>query len=457
MIINNKNNFNILLPICELGGFGDVVSSLSIMEYFDSVKLPYQISFNGEISEEVEKAEEKLIKLIGNKKFRSLKHYKGSTNIVSISPVRDKRTEEQVNKTYVDIQLSEYDRDKIGWTDYSNHHIKIKTGLSFDHDSFGPQAGIYIRKTLESILSEVDKNVVCEGGIEELRKKALMSTIRKYPKSKFIDYFCSHEIEKVAKGGWSLFYPGNMEAHNFLDIASFARKNLDKPLYIFSAGNTNKSNLKYPCLKRGITYYNLPERERRLKDEDISVIEMGYIQDFDFMQLVALTDKFSLVTGDHSLSQMIQKSQSKLKVPFVYHCPSWKLDCFRSFSEFIWKEDNNSRDIFLDYGKLIERSIPIRNRLIPSEIKKIKLKLSKLFYDKKLINDYNKSISKVKENFINERKEKEIDKADILWSVNETLLFVVNRILDGRSCYDAVEPLLAKEEKPLARQGRKTK
>jgi len=36
-------------------------------------------------------------------------------------------------------------------------------------------------------------------------------------------------------------------------------------------------------------------------------------------------------------------------------------------------------------------------------------------------------------------------------------LFVVNRILDGMSCYDAVEPLLEKEEKLLAKQGRKTK
>ncbi len=454
MIINNKNNFNILLSICELGGFGDVVSSLSIMEYFDSVKLPYQISFNGDISEKVEKAEEKLIKLIGNKEFRSLKHYKDGPKIVSISPVSDKRTKEQVNKTYVDIQLSEYDKDKIPWTDYSNNHIKIKTGFSFDHDSFGPQAGIYTRETLESILTKIDKNITHKGSIEELRKKALISMIRKYPKSKFIDYFCSHEIEKMVKGGWSLFYPSNMEAYNFLDIASFARKNLDKPLYIFSVGNTNKSNLKYPCLKRGITYYNLPERERRLKDKNLSVIEMGFIPDFDFMQLVALTDKFSLVTGDHSLSQMIQKSQSKLKVPFVYHSPSWKLDCFRSFSELIGKEDTNSKDFFLDYRELVERDIPIRNRLIPSEIKKIKLKLSKLFYDKKLINDYNKSISKIKENFINQRKEKEIDKADILWSVNKTLLFVVNRILDGMSCYDAVEPLLEKEEKLLAKKGR---
>lgn len=454
MIINNKHNFNILLPICELGGFGDVISSLSIMEYFDSVKLPYQISFNGEISEEVEKAEEKLIKLIGNEEFKSLKHYKNSTNIVSISPVKDTRTEEQIDKTYVDIKLSEYDRDKIPWTDYSNHHIRIKTGFSFDHNSFGPQAGIYTRKTLESILTKVDKSITHKASIEELRKKALTSIIKKYPKSKFIDYFYSHEIEKVVKGGWSLFYPSDMEAYNFLDIASLARKNLDKPLYIFRVGNTSKSNLKYPCIKRGITYYNLTERERRLKDENISIIELGFIPDFDFMQIVALTDKLSLVTGDHSLSQMIQKSQSKLKVPFVYHSPSWKLNCFRAFSKLIGKEDNNSRDILSDYGKLTERIVPIENRLIPSEIKKIKLNLSKLFYDEKLINDYNKSISKVKENFINERKEKEIDKADILWSVNETLLFVVNRILDGMSCYDAVEPLLEKEEKLLAKKER---
>ncbi|MBU3941650.1 MAG: hypothetical protein KKF74_01940 [Nanoarchaeota archaeon] len=448
MIINNKNNFNILLPICELGGFGDVVSSLSIMEHFNSIKLHYQVSFDCGDSEK------KLKTLIDDKKFRSLKHYKGSTNIVSISPVKDKRTEEQVDKTYVDIQLSEYDHDKICWTNYSKNHIKIKTGFSFDHDSFGPQAGIYTRGTLESILTEIDKNITHKGSIEEMRKKALMSTIRKYPKSKFIDYFCSHEIEKVVKGGWSLFYSSNMETHNFLDIASFARKNLDKPLYIFSVGNAKKSNLKYPCIKRGITYFNLPERERRLKDENISVIELGFIPDFDFMQLVAFTDKLSLVTGDHSLSQMIQKSQSKLKAPFVYHHPFWKLNCFRAFSELIGKEDSNSKDIFLDYEKLIERGIYIENRLIPSEIKKIKSKLSKLFYDEKLINDYNKSIFKVKENFINERKEKEIDKADILWSVNETLLFVVNRLFDGMSCYDVVEPLLEKEEKLLAKKER---
>ena len=451
MAINNKNNFNILLSVCELGGFGDVVSNLSIMEHFNSINLPYQVSFDCADSED------KLKILIDNEKFRLLKHYKGSPNIITISPVRDKRTEEQIDKTYVDIQLSEYDKDKIPWTDYSNHHIEIKTGFSFDHDSFGPQAGIYTRKTLESILIEVDKNITHRGGIEELRKKALISIIKKYPKSKFIDYFCSHEIEKVVKGGWSIFYPSNLEAYNFLNIASFARENLDKPLYIFGIGNTNKSNLKYPCLKRDITYFNLPERERRLKDENISVIELGFIPDFDFMQIVALTDKLSLVTGDHSLSQMIQKSQSKLKVPFFYHYPSWKLNCFRAFSELIGKEDHGSMDIFSDYGKLIEHNTCIENILLSSEIKKIKSKLSKLFYDETLINDYNKSISKIKENFINERKEKEIDKADILWSVNETLLFVVNRILDGMSCYDAVEPLLEKEEKLLAKQGRKTK
>jgi len=37
MAINNKNNFNILLSVCELGGFGDVVSNLSIMEHFNSI------------------------------------------------------------------------------------------------------------------------------------------------------------------------------------------------------------------------------------------------------------------------------------------------------------------------------------------------------------------------------------------------------------------------------------
>ncbi|OIO63443.1 hypothetical protein AUJ83_01280 [Candidatus Woesearchaeota archaeon CG1_02_33_12] len=450
MIIKNKNNFNVVVSVCELGGFGDVVSSLSIMEYFTSVDLPYQVSFDCADSEN------KLRLLINDEKFKLLKHYKGSPNIITISPVRDRRTEEQIDKTYVDIQLSEYDHDKICWTDYSKNHITIKTGFSFDHDSFGPQAGIYTRKTLESILTKVDKSIGHKGSIEELRKKALTSMIRKYPKSRFIDYFCSHEIEKVVKGGWSLFYPSDMEAYHFLDIASFARENLDKPLYIFSIGNANK-NLKYPCLKRNITYYNLTERERRLKDENISVIELGAIPDFDFMQLVALTDKLSLVTGDHSLSQMIQKSQSKLKVPFVYHYPIWKFNCFKAFSELIGKENHNSSEILSDYGKLFGRDSCINSNSLRSEIKKIKSNISKLFYDEKIINDYNKSISKTKENFINERKEKEIDKANILWSVNETLLFVVNRILDGRNCYDAVEPLLAKKEKPLAKQGRKTK
>jgi len=176
MAINNKNNFNILLSVCELGGFGDVVSNLSIMEHFNSINLPYQVSFDCADSED------KLKILIDNEKFRLLKHYKGSPNIITISPVRDKRTEEQIDKTYVDIQLSEYDHDKICWTDYSKNHITIKTGFSFDHDSFGPQAGIYTRKTLESILTKVDKSIGHKGSIEELRKKALTSMIRKYPK-----------------------------------------------------------------------------------------------------------------------------------------------------------------------------------------------------------------------------------------------------------------------------------
>ena len=58
-----------------------------------------------------------------------------------------------------------------------------------------------------------------------------------------------------------------------------------------------------------------------------------------FRWLVAMVNSPSLVTGDHSLSQMIQKSNSKLSVPFFYEMAHWKRILSKNFYLLMRKEN----------------------------------------------------------------------------------------------------------------------
>ena len=425
-----EKDIKILLPISQTGGYGDVIA---VGEYLQNVDLPFEISFE-------RGAEEKFEYLTQHSK--EWKRYKSSDNdIVSICTIYDSRTVKQTKKTKYSMLIGEYDASDSVYNVSKNFSLNIRTGLGFNEDSPMVQSGIYIRPNLEFILNTVDNAIKKDKNNTELKKELLEELSEKQISVKrLLDW----QQESAFDSKYSLAYTSEIERESlFYGIVESAQDKLTNNLIIFSTASENRQPyIQMEAKGRGFSYINNVRIKKR--NSPITIIELGAIKESSFMDLLGVADTLSLITGDHSLSQILQKSQHKCSVPFFYQAASWKYRLSSNLHRLMKQTSPDAADLFAGY--VLGTSTMQGNEFTGLGKKLLdKEDFAKLVYDKETIKDYNTAIKSIKNIFINERREAGIEKPEILWSVNETIGHIIQNLKAGNKVLESQKELIPRE------------
>lgn len=416
-------NKQVLIPVYEGGGFGDIMAAIAIEETLEKRKIPTQVYFKSDLA---------------RKKYEAIfKSYKYSPipekEIITICPSEDDRTEELKEKTDYLIRITEYDRGiNLGEDDCPKDSIVINTGLG---DNTEVSAGLYVRENLERKL----KN-------PPTREKLFRTIFREK------DWEMSEKLEPFTKDAdLALYYPSEL-AHNprvYLSLAKEAAKRRTIPLIILGASGNfiNVRENEKICKELGINYFK-GTQNREPNKSDTYYIELEKIKENTFQEILSKINQTSLITGDHSLTQVIQKSMSQNPVPYFYLCAQWKIELAENIYKKLKKTDEEAATIF---GNFLLLDGAIRNSALfcHEELKRLDkpgVQLLRLFTDEDLKKRFNYASKEIKKNFILEKQKKNIKEAEMLWSVQKTVANITQKILQGANIQEAIQDFLPKED-----------
>jgi hypothetical protein len=425
----DTKDIQILLPICQAGGFGDIVAGAAIAEYFQARGISFQVAYQPD-------AEEKVKRIAGSNWKEWLKYDEQTKKLISICPVMDHRTHEQRTKSIATINIGEY--DKYGQhTDLNNRRIGVKTGLGFQKDACRVEAGIYHRQGLEFLLNTADQSATSQESKRSLRKVFIEQIIKQFP---WFNSIIERQEGQILNAGYSLFYPSTLSSRgkSFLTAVKKAESHLDKPLVIFGTlAEGTTPEIKKITEDLGLNYCSQSSPYSGNNPPNIMFVDLGTVNEEIFRWLVAMSDSTSLVTGDNSLSQMIQKANSNSPAPFFYEMAAWKYELGMELYRHMAKKHKVAAEILCSY-------IRSHSHYFMNDEKRKKKTpdmemLARLFYDEKLIEGYNQGVRSIRESFIEERKEAGIKKAEVLWSINQTVGEIAQNLILGKNVIEATE------------------
>ena len=453
IIMSRKNEPSILVPVCDLGGFGDLIAAYNLIQSFKDKGLPVTIGFKGDETK---------------KKFTSLSRDSLDDNllrshpkhgpVLTVHPVSDHGPNKWAEQSIGEIHVLEYDKNPAQRyvSSCSKGQLVVDTGFDFDSERGNPQAGIYLQQNLESLLQEVDEASETPDGILLLRKKALEEVLGKTMATKAggeLEELRGDIPDDLLEGKWSIYYPSIIDSrHTFFELLGKAKAHLQEPLTVFcmTATEYEQKKIENSCQEYGLTYVDYSNNREPGAGGHIKVIELGTIPQHQFQTLVSLADTLSLVTGDQSLSQMLQKSMSQNPVPFLYELASWKDNLFENLCRHMGTPSEDAVIMLKSYvhhqGKGTFDKAQIL-AMTPEE-------MAALFYDDAAIEGFTKGLFGIRDSFIQERQEAGVVEAERLWSVTDTVSYVAQRALNGMDMYEAVEPLLTPKGREYAAEER---
>ncbi|MBT4375964.1 hypothetical protein HOD29_01165 [archaeon] len=414
----------VVIPLCEMGGFGDIIAGRAIKESLQKNKIPARMSFpNLEVKQKYEEI------------FGSTRNYspKDDKPLIAICPVNDERTKEMKNKTKALIEINEYDKPSSGYKG-----ITINTGFGFYTNRGSVPAGIYLRDKMKTKLKNPPK------------------------KQKILEQICeeTHHSMKNMEGflnsDHAIAYSSSLHTPTaYLKIIKKTEKHLEKPLYIFtmSPNDEIKEGVKTISNKLGLHHIRANYKNEPNINCPIKVIELETIPEALFQDLLVTSNKLSLITGDHSLSQMIQKSMSNNPIPFLYMEASWKNNLTKNLTQLLEMSNSQMSELFQGFSKLDrfyqngqidKRNIFLSHKL--GHFNKFPSDFKKLVYDTQTINEFNEAAKKIKDNFIQIRKNADIPKAETLWDVQETTVEILKNLLDGADEKEAIKDFIIPEK-----------
>ena len=428
-----KNKYKVLLPFCSIGGFGDIAAAKAISEYLSESGLKFYTYADGGSEGCAARTASKMNIDIG----RKIKNQK-SDRLISICPVRDGRDELHKGATKYTIRVGEYDKPPYG-ARYPD--LKINTGFGWNSRLREVQAGIYPRKCLEFMFSTADKALTSSGELNsEYKRDLLIGISRDYgPISDLVP------IQDSEKYDFSLVYPSTVGTLDyFYGILNSGKNKLSKPLIVFqikpySSGQrllwdfAKKFKFSYAVVNGDGIDTSMLE-----KDSPINIFHFDSVNEMTFFRMTTLANKLSLVTGDHSLSNMVLKSCHRYRAPFLYQRASWKKKLEISFTNLLKKSSSRAAELFEKYPELHQGL-----GMVEGEVAACR-DLSSLLYEDDLIEDYLEATKKIKTNFIQTRREAGVKNAELLWSVPDTIGHVLQGLMAGKGKKGATKDLLPK-------------
>jgi hypothetical protein len=409
-----KKNVNVVVGFPNAGGFGDIVASASICLKLESSGISPFILYD------YLTARDKLDGLFGKNRWQEFINSQPNSEIINIKPSLPLDTRWPQSKA--EFFLREYDETRSEPTGPNT----FSAGLGFNPSTKVIQSGLYIDPNAQSIIEKV-----MVEGIGKSRGEFLESILKKSPQNR-----TSEKLAKMKKdiinSKWSSAYLSELR-HDwfFLDVLAAAEKNLVKPLYVFATTprvDNLVEQLRDKAKQLGLNYMNPKTNDLHKTSSKIYVVEFQTIPYTESLTLNSLTDTLSLVTGDMSLTTMIQRAVSGNPIPFFYAVAGHKKRLFKNLKEFISESDFSAARRFENHNTFGNNwHIGYRNATDSD-----KEDMAKLVYDPEVITRFNCAVKGIKGHFVDIRREAGIKNPEILWSVPEAVDYVVHEIINGR-------------------------
>lgn len=356
-------------------------------------------------------------------------------DFVAVNPVTDVLPTKKRKKTDWHIKIREYDPKHRNYSasQFNPNKLVLEPGLGFEESMYDVQPGIYHDAELEQLLEETQE----EPQNELLaRREDLLEDL--WPNimpedSEFRD------LEYITESQWSFVYkskPGDLET--FFDIYEEAEPRVEDDIYLFTV-DTDHTEVINKAERREWSRYDITDRHLvhgNARESNLTIIETGRINNNEFKRLNLLSDSLSLVTGDHSFSQAMQQVGTSMSAPFLYQCAKWKRHLASNIVDYMKETDRESAEMFAGY---IRESVDLH----PFDVGSSDIdQLSRLVTDEGVIEAYEEAVDNVEEYFLKDRREVGIEQAELLWSVNDTVSYIIERMEASDTVAEIYQPLL---------------
>lgn len=333
--------------------------------------------------------------------------------------------DELIKDGTVSIQLSEYGSPPE-WLDLPNNIIGVGTGFTFNPDSPSVQAGLVYSQTFESLLHDSEQEgeaqlVACEAELRQITGEAI----------------------NLRNGKIALYYSSDWNTnHIYFDVLKEASQHLHEPIIIIAlVGNSHEpqsyEEFEEKVKSLGFNYISANENSDRASN--VTIVNPHRVSPITFQRLLIHTQLPSVVTGDQSLTEMIQKGLSEHAAPFFVINNGFKqLD----FVRFIEKIDPTIAHLFASYFALdlteeerveIENGDAIDSRESRQllDIGRDTTEVARLFYDQTLIDRFNGVIRQIPGQMKKDR-EGYLEIPDVLVDATKTIEYILQLIRMGK-------------------------
>lgn len=296
----------------------------------------------------------------------------------------------------VSISISEFSSD-VHETDLGKGKICIDTGFTFNPDKKRTiQAGIPFSRKYESILqrTRTERSAMVKESSKILTKKCGVPV----------------DLEEQRIG---LYYASSLTTnHLYFELLAEAQEEIDGNVTIVAPvggrypDNRDSKDFEKRIADLGFNY--VADGEETDRGSKVTVVNPHRISNEAFLTLQVLSDLPTLVTGDQSLAEAVQKSLSETPSPFFMYC--YIATKQPDFLAFIEKVDPYVSQLLASY--FAHESPPeyaikgsfLKNRWKPYLEKPLPTsEAAKLFYDEEAIQRFNQAMAKIPEQMTKER------------------------------------------------------
>jgi len=433
-------NVKIIVDIPNLNNYGDISAGIGVAERMIAKGYDVGIWTPNDPQKTVES---KIIQIYGRQyepRIMQSDDWDYSGKYITISYNLDGTTYIQKLKTIAAIRLTEYDQ-KFGYckckkTLYENPNgpsqvpatskiITINAGLSFKRPSEGAPnmqlgSGLFLSDEFEARLKQGMK-----------RKALAMELIKRFElgENSSLGKFL---LQHAQDSNWALFYPSGLPVQPaYFDILGEAENRLKNKLTVFSisGNNDNKKQVQNAAEKNKFSYCDARSKSRRdFSNEKVTVIELGILPNRIFQDLLMQADAPSVITGNHSLTQALQKIFSKNKTPaspILYQSAPWLQYTAKNLIQLL---DAIDYEIAQDFSAYLQESQADYLYADFDSASKIK-NLERLFYHEPYIKKYNSAFCELEQKIKEEIKNAGFKNEEVLFSNLDTIEYAVEQII----------------------------
>lgn len=298
----------------------------------------------------------------------------------------------------VAIEVGEY-TTATRKTDMKANKVGINTGFGFNPDVDTIQAGLMYSRQFERQLDRV-----------RTERAGMLNECEQVLKDK-----TGFDVD-LSNRKFGLYYISSLASnYAYFDLLKEASSNMDEPVTIIAPVGTysdNRDSVPFAQKMEELGFNYIADGKNIDRNSKITVINPHQVPNETFQAMTVLAEVAGVVTGDQSLTEAVQKSGSDVSTPFFAFTFEAKQADFLDFMNKIDPYISKLLASYYDYEMDDERRATLmeveyrRGRLEPHLQSPLpKGEVAKLFYDKELIQRFNKAIAAIPDQMVRDRKD----------------------------------------------------